>query len=252
MKTKSLCLTTLACLPITLFAQSNTTGTGQTVPVTEQTRKPAPRVQLALLLDTSGSMSGLINQARTQLWRVVNEFIAAKRDGQTPEVEVALYEYGNSGLEDKATWIRCIVPLSRDLDKVSQELFALSTNGGEDVVTVRAAPSSTTTRIATGGGADAVVLLGLTVATAVDLGDGDDEFRVHADTAGSRLTVLGGTGADALYLDQLGNGAAVEASGGAGPDTFLVAGLGLPASAVATLHGDVAGGDGRHDCLRCG
>ncbi|MGH7127061.1 MAG: vWA domain-containing protein, partial [Planctomycetaceae bacterium] len=27
-----------------------------------------PRIQMAILLDTSGSMSGLINQARTQLW----------------------------------------------------------------------------------------------------------------------------------------------------------------------------------------
>jgi hypothetical protein len=106
--------------------------TSLSVSVSAQETKPAPKVQLALLLDTSGSMSGLINQARTQLWKVVNEFIAAKRDGQTPEVEVALYEYGNSGLQDKDTWIRCIVPLSRDLDKVSQELFSLKTNGGDE------------------------------------------------------------------------------------------------------------------------
>ena len=38
--------------------------------------------------------------------------------------------------------------------------------------------------------------------------------------------------------------------GGARPDTFLVAGLGLPASAVATLHGDVAGGAASGDALR--
>jgi hypothetical protein len=35
--------------------------------------RAASRVQIALLLDTSNSMDGLIDQARSQLWRVVNE-----------------------------------------------------------------------------------------------------------------------------------------------------------------------------------
>ena len=92
----------------------------------------APVVQIALLLDTSGSMSGLISQAKTQLWSVVNEFIAAKQDGKTPVVQVALYEYGKSSLSDDSHWIRQIQPLTRDLDSISKELFALSTNGGEE------------------------------------------------------------------------------------------------------------------------
>ena len=43
-----------------------------------------PLVQLAILLDTSNSMDGLIAQAKTQLWQIVNEFIAAKQDGKAP------------------------------------------------------------------------------------------------------------------------------------------------------------------------
>ncbi|MDF1788917.1 MAG: hypothetical protein P1U82_23855, partial [Verrucomicrobiales bacterium] len=43
---------------------------------------PQPKVQLALLLDTSNSMDGLIEQAKTQLWKVVNTFIGAKQNGQ--------------------------------------------------------------------------------------------------------------------------------------------------------------------------
>ena len=50
------------------------------------------KVQIAILLDTSSSMSGLIDQARTQLWKVVNTFVNTHRDGETPFVEVALYE----------------------------------------------------------------------------------------------------------------------------------------------------------------
>ena len=57
-----------------------------------------PVIQLCILLDTSNSMDGLIDQARTQLWRVVNQFATAKRDGRSPELQVALYEYGNDGL----------------------------------------------------------------------------------------------------------------------------------------------------------
>src|SRR6218665_659343 len=64
------------------------------------------KVQIAILLDTSSSMDGLIDQAKSQLWKVVNAFTAAKRDGQTPFVEVALYEYGNSGLSVANQYIR--------------------------------------------------------------------------------------------------------------------------------------------------
>lgn len=92
----------------------------------------APKVQLALLLDTSGSMEGLIHQARAQLWKIVNEFNTAKRDGRTPELEVALYEYGNDTISADQQWVRQITPLTRDLDEVSRRLFALSTNGGSE------------------------------------------------------------------------------------------------------------------------
>ncbi|MFU8892332.1 MAG: VWA domain-containing protein [Luteolibacter sp.] len=96
---------------------------------------PAPRetkVQIALLLDTSNSMDGLIEQTKTQLWKVVNSFIDAKRDGATPFVEVALYEYGNNALAVTDHYIRQVEPFTRDLDVVSGHLFSLRTNGGQE------------------------------------------------------------------------------------------------------------------------
>lgn len=90
------------------------------------------RIQIALLLDTSNSMDGLIDQAKTQLWKVVNTFIDAKRDGKAPFVEVALYEYGNNSNAAGNDWIRLVSPMTRDLDQLSRELFALETNGGEE------------------------------------------------------------------------------------------------------------------------
>ena len=91
-----------------------------------------PRIQVAILLDTSGSMSGLINQARTELWNMVNELATTRRDGQAPTLEVALYEYGKSSIPASEGYIRMITPLTTDLDRVSDELFALTTNGGDE------------------------------------------------------------------------------------------------------------------------
>jgi von Willebrand factor type A domain-containing protein len=106
-------------------------GTACAHPVTQPVaRKPV--IQLAILLDTSNSMDGLIDQARTQLWRVVNEFGNAKKDGVAPELQVALYEYGNDGLPAERGHVRMVLPFTTDLDKISEELFALKTNGGQE------------------------------------------------------------------------------------------------------------------------
>lgn len=91
-----------------------------------------PAIQIALLLDTSNSMDGLIDQAKSQLWSVVNEFIRARRDGRPASIEVALYEYGNNGLPAEEGFVRQVVPMTDDLDLVSEKLFALRTNGGEE------------------------------------------------------------------------------------------------------------------------
>ncbi|MBJ6760382.1 VWA domain-containing protein [Myxococcaceae bacterium JPH2] len=92
----------------------------------------APRVQIALLLDTSGSMDGLIDQARRQMWTVVNTFQKARRGEQLARLEIALYEYGKSDLAAEAGYMRQILPFTTDLDSVSEKLFALRTNGGDE------------------------------------------------------------------------------------------------------------------------
>ncbi|MFT5430378.1 MAG: hypothetical protein ACI9OJ_001052 [Myxococcota bacterium] len=91
-----------------------------------------PRVQLALLLDTSSSMSGLIDQARTQLWKVAGEFARSDKDGRIPLIEVALYEYGHTRLSAEDGFIRQVTPFTSDLDLVSEHLFALTTSGGSE------------------------------------------------------------------------------------------------------------------------
>lgn len=129
MKIKSL-LTSLCAGLLTAAALNLATAKEPVVKTDKETRKPL--VQIAILLDTSGSMEGLIEQAKSQLWRIVNEFAKSKQDGVTPEVQVALYEYGKSSLAAASGWVRRIQPLTTDLDKISEELFALRTNGGDE------------------------------------------------------------------------------------------------------------------------
>jgi hypothetical protein len=89
------------------------------------------KIQVALLLDTSNSMDGLIDQAKSRLWNIVNTLTTLKYNGKAPQVEIALYEYGNDGLKDE-NYIRQVAPLTQDLDLISEKLFALRTNGGSE------------------------------------------------------------------------------------------------------------------------
>jgi hypothetical protein len=90
------------------------------------------KIQLAILLDTSNSMDGLIGQAKSQLWKVVNELARAKRGGTHPRLEVGLFEYGNDGLRESDGYMRMVSDLTTDLDAISANLFSLATNGGSE------------------------------------------------------------------------------------------------------------------------
>lgn len=92
----------------------------------------ASKIQIALLLDTSNSMDGLIEQAKGKLWAIVNELSQCKKSGDPAEIEIALYEYGNDRLEVSDHWIRQVLPFNTDLDMISQRLFKLRTKGGEE------------------------------------------------------------------------------------------------------------------------
>ena len=89
-------------------------------------------IKVALLLDTSNSMDGLIDQAKSQLWDIVNELSYAKYSGKNPNLAIALYEYGNDGLEASDGYIRKVLNFTDDLDLISEKLFSLTTNGGSE------------------------------------------------------------------------------------------------------------------------
>jgi hypothetical protein len=89
-------------------------------------------IKVALLLDTSNSMDGLIDQAKAQLWDIVNELSYAKCGDEQPNLNIALYEYGNDNLNGEEGFIRQVLAFSDDLDEISKQLFSLTTNGGNE------------------------------------------------------------------------------------------------------------------------
>ena len=94
--------------------------------------KNNPRIQAAILLDVSNSMDGLIEQAKAQLWTMVNVMGKSTCNGITPQIEIALYEYGRDNNDQAKGFVKQISPFTSDLDKLSQDLFALTTNGGQE------------------------------------------------------------------------------------------------------------------------
>ncbi len=113
---------------------SNAANESEPDPTTVQNTQETKKIKIALLLDTSNSMDGLIDQAKAQLWTLVNE-LAKARTGNAdskPELQIALYEYGNDRLTPAEGYIRMVTPLTNDLDKLSADLFGLTTNGGSE------------------------------------------------------------------------------------------------------------------------
>lgn len=89
-------------------------------------------IQLALLLDVSNSMDGLIDQAKAELWSIVNEASKASKNGYSARLEIALYEYGRSTLTVQSGYVRKLVDYTTDLDTISEVLFNLKTAGGDE------------------------------------------------------------------------------------------------------------------------
>ncbi|MBL9118845.1 MAG: VWA domain-containing protein [Phycisphaerae bacterium] len=88
-------------------------------------------IELAICLDTSGSMNGLIDAARTKIWDIVSDLARATPQ---PKLRVALLTFGNDGHTAENGWTNIDIDFTDNLDMVSEKLFALTTNGGTELV----------------------------------------------------------------------------------------------------------------------
>ncbi len=87
--------------------------------------KPKPRIEVAFVLDTTGSMGGLIEGAKTKIWSIANDMIRAK---PTPEIKIGLVAYRDRG----DAYVTQVVDLSSDIDAVYGRLRELHADGGGD------------------------------------------------------------------------------------------------------------------------
>lgn len=124
----------------TSFHKNNNSGftINHSLPATQSsltTHNPppaAPKIQAAILLDVSNSMDGLIEQAKAQLWNMVSVMGRAKCNGASPQIEIALYEYGSPRNDAAKGFVKQLSGFTSDLDGLSKNLFSLSTNGGDE------------------------------------------------------------------------------------------------------------------------
>jgi Mg-chelatase subunit ChlD len=88
-------------------------------------KKQRPGIEVCFVLDTTGSMGGLIAGAKEKIWSMANEMISAK---PTPEIRIGLIGY-----RDKTdAYITKVYPLSNDIDDIYAKLMAFKAQGGGD------------------------------------------------------------------------------------------------------------------------
>ncbi len=85
----------------------------------------AKRVEVVFVLDTTGSMSGLIHAAKEKIWSIASTLAQAQ---QAPEISIGLVAYRDRG----DAYVTQVVDLNRDLDSMYAKLMDFEAGGGGD------------------------------------------------------------------------------------------------------------------------
>ena len=86
---------------------------------------PAPTLEMVFVLDTTGSMAGLLDGAKQRIWSIVNEVMLTE---SRPAVRVGLVAYRDRGDQ----YVTQVLPLTNDLDQVYTVLMGYRAEGGGD------------------------------------------------------------------------------------------------------------------------
>ncbi len=82
-------------------------------------------LEMIFILDTTGSMGGLIEGAKQRIWGIVNEVM---QTSSRPAVRIGLVAYRDRGDQ----YVTQVLPLTEDLDKVYTTLMDYEAGGGGD------------------------------------------------------------------------------------------------------------------------
>ena len=89
------------------------------------TQSEQPIVDVVFVLDTTGSMGGLIQTAKEKIWSIATTMASAQ---QTPDIRIGLVAYRDKG----DAYVTRVVDLSDDLDSVYATLMDFEANGSGD------------------------------------------------------------------------------------------------------------------------
>lgn len=84
-----------------------------------------PKVEVVFVLDTTGSMGGLIQAAKEKIWSIATTMASAQ---PAPEIKMGLVAYRDRG----DAYVTRVVDLSEDLDSMYAALMDFQADGGGD------------------------------------------------------------------------------------------------------------------------
>jgi len=94
-------------------------------PAVDVAAEAKPKVEVVFVLDTTGSMGGLIQAAKDKIWSIASTMASAN---QAPEVRMGLVAYRDRG----DAYVTKVVDLSADLDSMYATLMDFRARGGGD------------------------------------------------------------------------------------------------------------------------
>ncbi len=126
MKTQLLgiALFTLTLAAVAVYPSIKTPQPQPDVAMTQQLAS-TPIIDVVFVLDTTGSMSGLIQTAKDKIWSIATTMTSAQ---QTPNIRIGLVGFRDRGDE----YVTRVIDLSDDLDSVYASLMEFQAEGGGD------------------------------------------------------------------------------------------------------------------------
>ncbi len=119
-----------------------------------QVTKPSkPRVEVCFVLDTTGSMGGLIEGAKQKIWSIANELVSAK---PAPDLRIGLVGYRDRGDE----YVTKTVDLTNDIDAVYAQLKTFqAAGGGDEPESVNEALDAAVNKMSWSGGSEGLKII---------------------------------------------------------------------------------------------
>jgi len=125
-------LSIITALTLTEPSYANTTTPNPSSPVSNAhgsadaaLSQSKPRIEVCFVLDTTGSMGGLLEGAKQKIWSIANEMVSAK---PTPELKLGLIGYRDHGDE----YVTKTFNLTDDIDAIYGHLREFKADGGGD------------------------------------------------------------------------------------------------------------------------